>query len=431
MQTSEKKALTYLIVITMIVLAAVIMVDLKDVEEESFTFPVMDIDTKDGADVTSHDDYLSCKISVSNTDEGFELRDACAGIRGRGNTTWESTMFNNMPKKPYKIKFDEPTELFGHGAYEKWTLIANYVDPSLCRNMFALAAAGAAGVEFESSTQCVHLYLNGEYKGLYLLCEQIEAGHDRVDVDTDYTQEDFGFLVELDRLEGDIGRKYFSAGGQIYHLRSPDSDDPALPDEKVAYVRDMIEEAWDAVVSGDYDAASKKVDMDSFASAYIGMELFRTPDNTSSFFLHRDVGGKLKAGPLWDFDYSSGNTWSVWINDTSNLTWEEENNIWFNALTGYPEFRERISVVLSERVDDIRASLDECRAYALEHRGDFEANGQRWDQIGNMVITGPISNVSFITWKDHLDYLCNWLDASLDTLVRTYCPELVRGASLL
>ena len=93
--------------------------------------PVMVINTVDEAPILDKENYVTCSISVSNAKAEYCFNELSAGIRGRGNTTW------NMPKKPYKVKFDSKIDLFGNGAAKKWTLIANYSDPSLIRKYLA------------------------------------------------------------------------------------------------------------------------------------------------------------------------------------------------------------------------------------------------------------------------------------------------------
>ena len=50
------------------------------------------------------------------------------------------------------------------------------------------------------------------------------------------------------------------------------------------------------------------VDVESFAQAYIIFELYKNPDvDYSSFYMYKDAKGKLKCGPVWDFDMCLGN----------------------------------------------------------------------------------------------------------------------------
>ncbi len=79
-------------------------------QKEVMELPIMEINTKDAAEIVSKDDYLPCTVTVGNAEENhcFELNKA--KIKGRGNSTW------SMPKKPYKLKFDQKIDLFGNGS---------------------------------------------------------------------------------------------------------------------------------------------------------------------------------------------------------------------------------------------------------------------------------------------------------------------------
>ena len=74
----------------------------EKVEEPAPYFPYIIINTENSAAIEDKENYISCTVSVTNTDEQYCLTDAVAGIRGRGNSSWAMS-----PKKPYKLKFDK------------------------------------------------------------------------------------------------------------------------------------------------------------------------------------------------------------------------------------------------------------------------------------------------------------------------------------
>lgn len=88
-------------------------------------------------------------------------------IKGMGNASWTA------PKKPYNIKFDKKTDLFGMGSAKKWTLLANYYDESLLRNVYGWEYAKAFGLYHTSEYQHVDLFVNGNYLGNYVICESV------------------------------------------------------------------------------------------------------------------------------------------------------------------------------------------------------------------------------------------------------------------
>ena len=106
----------------------------------------------------------------------------------RGNTTARAK------KKPYKIKLQKKADLLLRGDDEKygdkdWLLI---LDESLsAKTGFKLNEL--AGMQWTPSYQYVNLILNGEYKGLYMLCESVERNKScRLNVDKS------GYIFEYD-----------------------------------------------------------------------------------------------------------------------------------------------------------------------------------------------------------------------------------------
>jgi hypothetical protein len=203
--------------------------------------PVISIDTADGGGVTSKVDYKGCTITLENADESYCFENVDAEIRGRGNSSW------GMAKKSYRIKFAEKRSMFGSDYEAKsWTLIANHCDKSLSRNALAYEMAQSFdGLDFSSMNEFVELYLDGEYKGVYLLCDQIEVGEGRVDIGEEFCDDpsQMGFLIELDSRANEEGKEGYDYVlldyDRPYLIKSPDSTTPAYdPDVHLKYVTD-------------------------------------------------------------------------------------------------------------------------------------------------------------------------------------------------
>lgn len=75
-----------------------------------YNFPVISIDTDNGAPIVDKTNYVGCKVSIDNTSSQYLLDDTVGGIRYRGNSTLQ-----NAEKKAYRIKFDKKQNLFGMG----------------------------------------------------------------------------------------------------------------------------------------------------------------------------------------------------------------------------------------------------------------------------------------------------------------------------
>ena len=103
------------------------------------------------------------------------LYDGELEIRGRGNSSWEA------PKKPYRVKLGSKADIFRIGANKHWTLLANYYDPSLSRNKLSYDFSGELGLVSMDSENVI-LIMNGEYQGVYQLCEHIRIDKTRINI---------------------------------------------------------------------------------------------------------------------------------------------------------------------------------------------------------------------------------------------------------
>ena len=126
-------------------------------------------------------DYVNAAITVTDC-EGYELDHAAGAVKIRGNFT------ANYPKKPIRIKFDEKQPmcgLNGGAALKSWVLLAEYNDASLLRNSAALYIANSlysTTGNYASDFRNVEVYLNGQFNGVYVLCEQQQVNKARVNL---------------------------------------------------------------------------------------------------------------------------------------------------------------------------------------------------------------------------------------------------------
>ena len=218
--------------------------------------PVVEINTA-GSDPQDREIYKTCSFTVSNaqnpshnfkrpikqniTDEGGP------GIRLRGNYS------NKAPEKSYRIRFNEQTSLFGLEANRSWVLLAEYYDQSNIRNYTAFSIAKHFdNLDFTPTPNHVALIMNGEFKGLYLLCEQIDEENGRCDIEDDIyaLKDDYPFLACIDSSNKrglKEGRDYFEIEGYYpVEIKYPDYDErPQIDDPVFKY----IEEYMNAVIT--------------------------------------------------------------------------------------------------------------------------------------------------------------------------------------
>ena len=259
----------------------------------------MNIVTDGGAAVDSRDkaDYRSCKI-VIESDTTVWNYEGNGRIRGRGNSTWLW-----YPKKPYRIKLDEKASILGLDEEKDWVLVANYRDPTNLMNTFVFEMGDRLGIPYPNHTRFVELTINGDYKGLYQLTEQVEQGKNRVNIDKNE-----GFLLSLDVDDGPAeapgaGDNFWS---KVYRLPVCVKSGPyESAREELAALEAVIQ-------SHDYEALTKIMNIPVMIDYLLIQEYIYNVEVAAprSIFLHRDKGGKWTYGPLWDFDAGFDFDWS-------------------------------------------------------------------------------------------------------------------------
>ncbi|MBQ9995397.1 MAG: CotH kinase family protein, partial [Clostridia bacterium] len=265
--------------------------------------PIVVINTDDGDAITSKTVYETAKISFLGCDRKYLIEDAVTEIRGRGNNSW------GYPKKSFKFKLAEKKNLFdlANGKEKIWVLLANQCDQSLQRNHVSFEYARYFdAVEWQPNSTSVEVYLNGEYVGVYLLAEEIKISEDRVNVDDrDINKVDTGYLLELSNYaSGEV----INAAGRTYMIHNDLSEDRTTMREQKKFIEDYVDECYEALAGGSREKCEELIDLDSLAAVYLVEEMVKNLDSQwDSFYLHKDAGGKLVFGPVWDFDLSLGN----------------------------------------------------------------------------------------------------------------------------
>ena len=383
--------------------------------------PVISITTENSGEITK-ENYIGCSVSLLDTETNNNIILQTGKIKGRGNSTWK-----NFDKKPYKIKLDSKEDLFGFGKAKDWVLLADYIDGSLIRNMLAYRTALELS-ELDSSPNCqsVEVYLNGEYRGIYLLCEQVEINKHRVEISEDETFVDTGYLVEMDGWT-DTVQVYVPDNlnkSRRYTIKAPDSD--VITAEQKEFIKQYLTDCMTAIQGDDYQRVQELIDVKSFAQAYIIFELFKNPDvDYSSVYFHKDAGGKLCCGPVWDFDMSIGNVnhKGDGVFKSTKTLWTKDRCPWFNELLRFNDFKKLVAAELLECEDKILDSLDENYNYVYAHAEAYKKNFEKWKVLGVNTWTNPSYIVAIDTWEGQVDYTRTYLQESLAYLIEYYVTE--------
>lgn len=333
--------------------------------------PVVIIDTQGGKAVASKDTYVPGTVRIQGVGDWEGLAETGCEIRGRGNTTWY------WPKKPYLLKLNEKQHIFGMHKHKRWVLLANFMDRTLMRNLVSMKVASMTRLAWTPGCVPVELVLNGRHMGSYLLIEQVRVDNHRVAV-TEMTPEDNagdavtgGYLLELDfHYDNPVqwidpnGHNQQWGNGIPFGVKYPDSEEITL--QQLAYIKNYVAEAANTLYGKDFlnpeTGYAKYIDVDSFIDYWIVFEVMGNHElgNPGSVFMHKDRGGKLVAGPCWDFD------WGVLSYNTSpqaRTGLVNRKAIWYERLMQDPAFKSRLKSRFEEllpQLETIPAYMDEC-----------------------------------------------------------------------
>ena len=284
--------------------------------------PTVVIHTAGAKEITSKEEEIKSTVYIISEEGKKVFVAANTGVRGRGNASWQ------FPKKPYRLKFEKKQQLLDAPAKaKKWTLINNFGDKTLMRNILAFEISRRIGMPYTSYCRPVDVILNGEYRGCYQLCDQIEVNKDRVNIaemkptDTQMPELGGGYLIEIDSYAWGEKSYFVSKKGIPVTIKSPDEDD--IVAEQTKYITDYFNEMETAVFSENYadeeNGYRKYLDLDSFLKYFMLEELCGNPDTFWSVYMTKNrYNNKLVVGPVWDFDIAFDNEKRAYPTDKFN-----------------------------------------------------------------------------------------------------------------
>lgn len=252
------------------------------------------------------------------------------GIKLRGNS---SLMFNQK-KYTFELRNEQGDEveasLFGLPAHSKWVLLAPYNDVSMVRDPLAFQLWRDMG-HWGPRTQMVELTIDGDYRGIYILSEAIKRGKERVDIakmkksDIEGRELTGGYLLRIDTYDENdatfpskvpgIGEGNMTSQ-IIWSCIYPKKKN--LQPEQAAYIEAFIDSVELTIQSDHFTdprwGYARYIDVPSFVDYFIHTELSLNADGykrSAYFYKEKEnadgTGGKLVAGPVWDYNLAYGN----------------------------------------------------------------------------------------------------------------------------
>lgn len=265
--------------------------------------PTVVINTEGAQEIVSKENEISSNVYIISENGTKLLSTSGTGVRGRGNASWLY-----FPKKPYRLKFDsKQSPLDAPASAKKWTLISNYSDKSLMRNILAFEISRRVGQAYTPYCHPVDVVVNGEYRGCYQLCDQVEAASGRVPAKD-------GYLIEVDSYAADEDVMFYSWNGTPVTIKHPDEDD--ITQEQWDFIKSYFSQMESTALSSNFkdpvNGYRKYLDLDSFLRNFIVGEFSGNPDMLWSVYMYKDASdGKLFVGPAWDHDIAFDNDYTV------------------------------------------------------------------------------------------------------------------------
>jgi hypothetical protein len=340
-----------------------------DVQNFDSNLPIVIVDTFGSAVPPRSSSTLGASAFIAfDTDPGTGRANTNAapslvkrsGIRVRGNST------QSYPKKQYKFEtwdeedLEDDVAFLGMPKESDWVLHAPYSDKTLMRNHMVYGwwrdVMGRYGVR----RRFVEVFVNqdgdnvsmADYRGLYLLLEKIKTGDNRVDVAKLEPFHD----SEPEVSGGYVFKHDWHAPGfdtNIYNDRViyVDPKDTEITNAQETWLEGYFEEFETALSGSNFgdplNGYAKYIDVGAFIDNQIMVEMTRNVDGyVLSTYFHKDRGGKVAMGPIWDFngslggaDYFQSYQTAGWHYEYSGFPEDNPNAFsWYERLLEDPEY---------------------------------------------------------------------------------------------
>ncbi|AWH85303.1 secretion system protein Por [Flavobacterium album] len=362
----------------------------------------------------------------------IELRGSSSQLLEKKQYGWTTYENNDTTKKD--------VSLLGMPSERDWILNGLAFDSSLIRDYLCYNLTRQMG-QYATRTQYCEVIINGDYRGLYILQEKIKDDSKRVNIEEidENASEGMaltgGYITKADKTTGGdpIAWQMDSYQGWptdfVHELPKPEDITPAQND----YIHSQFQLLESASGAGNASLANgypSVIDIPTFVDFMIINEFSSNVDAYQiSTFFHKDKGGKLRAGPAWDFNLSLG--LDVFGDRSQPDIWQFSNGdnegakFWtdlFNNSTYRCYFSRRWHELTQDgkplSFNHIETFIDETIATITEASVREQ---QRWGTVPNL--GQEIHNI-----KDFILARMDWMDANIGSF--TACsnvdvPELV------
>jgi hypothetical protein len=301
-------------------------------------------------------------------------------------------------------------------ADRRWVLLAEFWDRTMIRNKISYDMGLMSRFDYSPTGKFIEVVYNGNPLGTYLLAQKVEESKNRVNIG------DEGFLLEMDqrgRIDDDdvyfeppIFREKmqkFWWTDTIFNIKEPKVQ---WGSQQQRYIENHIN-MFESVLFGsnftDPNTGYRAyIDVPSFVDWYLINEIGKSVDayGYASVFFHYEPGGKIKMGPIWDFDLSYGNADYNQDSFSPQGNWISEHP-WFERLLQDSYFKEKVNDRFSFYFDKKELFLEKIDDYGQHIDASQKENYILWENLGEEMWNNK--NV-YDSYEDELNYLKTWLN---------------------
>ena len=265
--------------------------------------------------------------------------DGRIGIERRGSTS------QNLDKKPYGLETlqddnitNNNVSLLGMPAENDWILNALAYDETGMRDVISYELSERIGQYAPRRVYC-EVVINGDYKGLYVFMEKIKRDKNRVDiVEMDATCNSYpevtgGYITKADKSNGDPvawtmqgygGWSWWGESSEFIHHYPKPEDITNAQNNYIHGVFTNLESVAHSYNTSITQGIPSVIDVPSFIDFMLIAEFASNVDvYTYSTFFHKDRLGKLRAGPVWDYNLAYG--YDAFGNRSRYDVWQFDN----------------------------------------------------------------------------------------------------------
>jgi len=337
-------------------------------------------------------------------------------------------------KISYEIRLPIESELLDMPPEREWILLSMENDKTLMRTWLGFEISKAIGMKYTPNARYVELFINGDYKGTYLLAEKVEISSNRLDIEKitpDIISGEGisgGYLMQIDlsrkmkpELEEPNGKNLYFTSNYAHILPGAGESSRIVVKQSkklfkvhLDYIRDYVREAETVLFSDSFKHPTRGFrayfDERSFIDWYIIQELFKNPDVpflTGPYF-YKERWSNIKMGPVWDFDFSAGA--SEYKDAIKTEGWYVRNTAWYDRMfqdenfdkafkNRWKTYRDNIFICLESMID----------AKAEELKASVKFNNTKWSVTTDGYLVLRSGDEIFDEYYQEVNQLKEWL----------------------